>query len=418
MVVDRTLRAGSVEVDDLWLSFRLYTDRVTGLRDRLAGRRSESQVFWALKGVSFSIEPGETVGLVGPNGSGKSTLLKCLAGILPATKGQIRSAGRTAAMLELGAGFHPELTGRENVYMNGSVLGFSRKQIDRVFDDIVAFADLPNPDAINNPVRTYSSGMFLRLGFAVSVNLEPEILIIDEVLAVGDARFVKKCFDRLHALKRAGVTICLVSHDLNLVSALCSRAVYLERGEFIAEGPAKEVIDHYQSDVVADQLAAEVPATADWTTGAVYGTGEVTIDEITARTLSGSAVVRTGEPMRVALAANVHQAVENPAFGMIIRSNDGVYLYNTNTIYQRVVTGDHGPGTGLDVEFRFDARLVPGRYTATVAVTRTDGTQIYDWHTDAVAFDVVGPTIADGYVALDAEISIEVSRRLPGRRGA
>ena len=409
----KALPVGAVEIHDLWESFRIYTDRATGLRDHLVGRRNKAQEFWALKGVSFSVEPGETVGLVGPNGSGKSTLLKCLAGILPPTKGTIRSAGRTAAMLELGAGFHGELTGRENVYMNGSVLGFSRKQIDRVYDDIVAFADLPNPEAINNPVRTYSSGMYLRLGFAVSVNLQPDILIIDEVLAVGDARFVKKCFDRLHALRRAGVTICLVSHDLNLVSALCSQAVYLDKGNLLMLGKAVEVIDRYQSDVVDDQVEAASNTNpqepSEWTAEEVYGTGEITLGDIRATGASGSVVVRAGEPMVLSATAATHVDQEDPAFGMIVRALDGTYLYNTNTIYQRQSTGSFRSGESRIVRFSFDARFVPGKYLVTIAVTRSDGSQIFDWHTNAVAFDVVGPTVADGYVDVGARIAVSAA---------
>ncbi len=389
---------GEVRVNDVWESFRVYTDRVTSLRERLAGRRSRSEDFWALRGVSFTIEPGETVGLVGPNGSGKSTLLKCLAGILEPTRGTIEYGGRVAAMLELGAGFHHELTGRENVFLNGSILGFSRRYIESVFDEIVDFSELH--DFIDAPVRTYSSGMFLRLGFAVSVHLQPDILIIDEVLAVGDAHFVKKCFDRLNTLKRSGVTIALVSHDQSMVRTLCSKAVYLQKGELMAAGKAHEVMDAYQGDIIdAEEHYAPVAER-----GVVYGTGRVTIDEILVKPDSGFESVRVGERLVIELHSTAHETVENPAFGMVIRTADGTLLYDTNTILQRMAPGRYEAGQRFVVRFGFHARLTPGNYLVTVAASRHDDAETYDWHTDAVSFDVVGDARAVGIVALGATI--------------
>ena len=397
---------GHVVIDDVWESFKIYTERATGIRDRLFARRKNvSEEFWALKGVSLEITPGETVGLIGENGSGKSTLLKCVAGIYQPTQGSISVHGRTASMLELGAGFHGDLTGRENAYLNGSILGFSKTYVDSVFDEIVEFAGRQVAEAIDRPVRTYSSGMYLRLGFAVSVHLQPDVLIIDEVLAVGDARFVKKCYDRIHELKRRGVTIVLVSHDLETVASLCDRAVYLERGTVVQDGPAVEVVDHYRADVTADMPGV----VGKWEGGAVYGTGAVKLTDL-ALDSPPEVPVATGDVLRVRCTAEVHEAVTDPVFGIIVRSNDGTYLYDTNTLWRRQGTGDLHLGDRLAVEIPLRLHLLPGRYVITLAVSRSDGKQIYDWHTDALAFDVVGEFVANGIVDLDGTIDVT---RLP-----
>lgn len=401
---------GTVVIDEVWESFRIYHERATGIRDRLfARRRNVSEEFWALRGVSLRLSPGDTVGLIGENGSGKSTLLKCVAGILEPTRGSIRTYGRVASMLELGAGFHGDLTGRENVYLNGSILGFGRRFVDDVFDEIVAFAGQQVAEAIDRPVRTYSSGMYLRLGFAVSVHLEPDVLIIDEVLAVGDARFVKQCFDRIHELKRRGVTICVVSHDLETVATLCDRAVYLEQGVVKEAGPAIDVVDRYREHVTAG-MGGEV---GRWTGGEVYGNGAMAIADVRLEVADPEGEIRTGDSLVVAFEAEAHEMVDQPTFGLILRANDGTYLYDTNTLWRRQETGRHLPGERTTVRFRLHANLLPGRYTVTVAASRHDGKVIYDWHTDALGFDVAGPFLANGVVELDGSIDLEPAGRVP-----
>lgn len=394
---------GTVEIVDVWESFRVYHERAHGIRDRLfARRKSVYEEFWALRGVSLTLEPGDTIGLIGENGSGKSTLLKCIAGILKPTKGEVHTYGRTASMLELGAGFHGDLTGRENVYLNGSILGFSKKFVDSVFDEMVEFAGPQVADAIDRPVRTYSSGMYLRLGFAVSVHLEPDVLIIDEVLAVGDARFVKKCFDRIHELKRRGVTIAVVSHDLSTVASLCDRAVYLQKGEIIAEGTSVDVVDRYQRDI-SEMVGGAV---GKWEGGAVYGTGSMTLHDIRLETAAGDDSLGTGDRVRVVFEVEAHEQVDDPTFGLIVRANDGTYLYDTNTLWRRLDTGSFAPGTRATVAFDLAVNLLPGRYTVTVAASRHDGKQIFDWHTDALGFDVVGDFVAHGLADLAGSITV------------
>ncbi len=395
---------GSVVVTDVWESFKIYSERAEGIRDRLfARRKSVGEEFWALRGVTLELEPGDTVALIGENGSGKSTLLKVIAGILPPSRGAVHTFGRTASMLELGAGFHGDLTGRENVYLNGSILGFSRTYVDTVFDDMVAFAGPQVADAIDRPVRTYSSGMYLRLGFAVAVHLQPDVLIIDEVLAVGDAVFQKQCFDRIHELKRNGVTIAVVSHDLDTLSSLCERGVWLDRGEVVATGTAIEVVDRYRGHIVEVQGGGEV---GKWQGGAIYGSGAMSITDIRLETAPGTDTVTTGDAVAVCFRATANEAVENPVFGLIVRANDGTYLYDTNTLWRRQATGDLGAGEALEVRFDLTAHLLPGRYVCTVAASRSDGKQVYDWHTDALGFDVAGEFVANGIVALDATITV------------
>ena len=221
-------------------------------------RRASKSEFWALRNVSFEVKQGETVGLIGANGSGKSTVLKLTSRIIEPTSGRITVSGRLSALLELGAGFHPDLTGRENIYLNGSILGLSRRDMARKFDDIVAFADLGQ--FIDMPVRSYSSGMHMRLGFSVAIHVDPEILLVDEVLAVGDQAFQAKCFRKIEELQREGVTIVLVSHDLDEVNRLCDWVMWLANGELKALGPSVEVTARYRAQAGEARPVAVSPA--------------------------------------------------------------------------------------------------------------------------------------------------------------
>ena len=230
----------AIDVDGVSKRFRLWRDRPSSLKQRLLSGHARAEDFWALRDVSLVVPSGSTTGLIGHNGSGKTTLLKCVAGILRPTAGTIRLRGRLAALLELGAGFHPELTGRENVYLNASFLGLSRKATDAVFDDIVSFAELE--DFIDNQVKFYSSGMLVRLGFAVAVHVEPDVLLVDEVLAVGDEAFQARCLDRVRRFQSEGRTIVLVTHALDTVVEICDRAVMLHHGVVHTMGDPEEVV--------------------------------------------------------------------------------------------------------------------------------------------------------------------------------
>src|SRR5947207_954314 len=228
------MKDAAIEVDGIGKRFRRFKERPTSIKARVTKFRVRAEEFWALKDVGFDVPEGSTTGLIGPNGSGKSTLLRIVAGILRPSEGRVLTRGRIAALLELGAGFHPELTGRENVYLNASILGLSRRDTDAVFDDIVAFAELE--DFIDNQVKFYSSGMFVRLGFAVAVHVDPAVLLVDEVLAVGDEAFQRKCLDRVRQFQREGRTIVFVTHVADLVRQICDEALMLEHGRIQAAG--------------------------------------------------------------------------------------------------------------------------------------------------------------------------------------
>lgn len=238
----------AVHVDNVSKRFRLYHERNQTLKSAIMrGRRSVHEDFWALKDVSFDVKEGSTFGLIGSNGSGKSTLLKCLAKIYWPNKGEIVHRGRIAALLEVGSGFHHELSGRENVYLNGSILGMSKKEIDRKYDEIVDFSGVEQ--FIDQPVKNYSSGMYVRLGFAIAINVDPDILVVDEVLAVGDAEFQEKCFQKFRDFKQAGKTVILVSHSMGTVKAMCDQAAWLNHGELMASGDAKSTIRAYEDSL-------------------------------------------------------------------------------------------------------------------------------------------------------------------------
>jgi ABC-2 type transport system ATP-binding protein len=253
----------AIEVDGVSKRFRIYREKPSSIKQRLLSGHVRAEDFWALRDVSFDVEKGTSTGLVGHNGSGKTTLLKCVAGILRPTSGSIRYRGRVAALLELGAGFHPELTGRENVYLNASFLGLTRRQTDRVYEDIVGFAELD--EFMDNQVKFFSSGMLVRLGFAVAVHVDPDVLLIDEVLAVGDEAFQQKCLDKVRSFQDEGRTIVLVTHALDTVVKVCGRAVMLERGRVHIQGTPMDVVAELRHrllrtdpDFVAEEGSREV----------------------------------------------------------------------------------------------------------------------------------------------------------------
>lgn len=248
MRVEVSHLSDAVEVQNVWKKFRIYHDKAYTLKERLIfWNRQKADEFWALKGVNLTIHSGTTVGLIGRNGSGKSTLLKIISRILYPTRGEVKIRGRVSTLLELGAGFHPDFTGRENIFLNASILGFTRKEIKDKLQDIIAFSELE--DFIDNPVRNYSSGMYMRLGFSVAVHVDPDILLVDEVLAVGDLAFQEKCINRIKEMKRQGKTIIFVSHSPDQVEDLCDVAVWLDKGEIKMQGRADQVVEAYVRSV-------------------------------------------------------------------------------------------------------------------------------------------------------------------------
>ncbi|WP_063887637.1 ABC transporter ATP-binding protein [Pseudorhodoferax sp. Leaf265] len=419
----------SVQVDGLGKCYQIYElprDRlkqfiVPRLR-RMLGRPSAVpyyREFWALKNVSFAVEKGETVGIIGRNGSGKSTLLQMICGTLTPSSGSVRTSGRIAALLELGSGFNPEFTGRENVYLNGAVLGLRKDEVDARFDDIVAFADIG--EFISQPVKNYSSGMVVRLAFAVQAQSNPDILIVDEALAVGDAKFQAKCFAHLKKLKAQGTSILLVSHSTEQIATHCDRAVFLKSGDVVTIGKPREVINLYLDDMFGVERVGEVEAAtlpAEDVVEQSYGLSvsddrfhqHPTYNAHEYRWGDGAALlldhclqeggradvgaVRSGAAVQLKLSIRFVSHIVRPIVGFTIKTKEGVTLYNTNSELQRCggIGGSGDAGHALGVEISFLASFAPGDYFISVGVAsrQPNGDVVpHDRRYDAILFTVL-----------------------------
>lgn len=341
--------------------------------------------FWALEDVSFSVRAGTTFGIVGENGSGKTTLLKVIARILKPTSGAVRVNGRVAALLELGAGFHPELTGRENIYLYGSILGLRRREINAHLDDIIGFAELER--FIDTPVKHYSSGMLVRLGFAVAVHLDPDILITDEVLAVGDEAFQHKCLEKVYEFARTGKTIILVSHDLNLVRQLCDEALWLDRGRVRALGDPVSVTRAYLDWANEKAFArADRPPVGP---NRRWGTFEVEITRVEFLDRDGNPCwfFATGDPLTIRLHYRAHRRIERPVFGVGLHQGESVHITGPNTRFAGLEI-EFIEGDGV-VEYRVrELNLTRGVYLVSVAVSDHSLTHLYDYHDRLYRFEV------------------------------
>ena len=388
--------------------YRLYPRPVDRLRELIPGSQPRHTDFWALRDISFHVEAGETLGVVGPNGCGKSTLLQIVCGILQPTSGRIVTRGRIAALLELGAGFNPEFTGRENVYLNGEILGLSRTEIDKAMPAIEAFAEIG--EFIERPVKEYSSGMYVRLAFATAIHVDPEILIVDEALAVGDAVFANRCVRKFQELRERKITVLFVSHDLGLVKQLSDRAILLLHGKIEAEGAPRDVINRYIGLVLeqqAPQIQKDDRVSASFRHG--DGSSEVLAIEILNARGEPASGVASGECITVRVRSRFHTAKSDPMVGILIRTRIGLEVYGTNTRIEQLSLGDFQPGDELEVDFQMECWLTPQTYTLTVATQNADGTS-HDWLDDAIAFDVVDRRIAAGVANLRAQIQWRVSR--------
>jgi ABC-type polysaccharide/polyol phosphate transport system ATPase subunit len=364
---------------------------------------SPDQTFTALKGVSFEVARGATFGVIGSNGSGKSTLLKLLAGITKPTTGTLSVDGRISALIELGAGFHPEISGRENVYINGIMLGLNRRQIEERFEAIVDFAELrPFIDA---PVKTYSSGMYMRLGFSVAIHVEPEVLLIDEVLAVGDEAFTRKCLDKIAEFRRRGRTIVIVTHSLGLVEKMCDDVLWLRGGEVADRGDAKRVVDAYLTDVAGgeERLLARAPAPAPSDSPAPeppgesagsgyregrWGSREIEITAVRLLDARGRErhVYVPGDTVTVALTVRAMEPVDDFVFGIGLFAADGTSVYGTNTDLEDYKSQRLAGSAEARITLR-DLRLTEGTYLLDVAAHRRDGTP-YDYHRGRTSFRI------------------------------
>ncbi|MBI5814563.1 MAG: ABC transporter ATP-binding protein [Nitrospinae bacterium] len=360
---------------------------------------SGDNLFTALNGVSFTVPKGETWGIIGRNGSGKSTILKLMAGIYRPDRGDVSINGRVSALIELGAGFHPEFSGRENIFINASILGLPKREIEEKFDDIVAFAELA--DFIDNPVRTYSSGMFMRLGFSVAIHSDPDVLLVDEVLAVGDEAFGHKCQERLESFKRAGKTIVIVSHSLGDIRKWCDGVIWVDKGEIRLTGKPTRVVDAYLTTVaementaLLDKEKTDEPKRAEQANR--WGTREIEITGV--RILDGAGeermVFKSGGAMKVEIGYNSPSPIAEPVFGVAIYKSDGGHCYGTNTHLEDVKI-ERLSGTG-SIVFEVDRLdLVDGAYTISVAAHAKDG-HPYDYHDQMYGFTVRSKIMDEG----------------------
>ena len=406
----------AIEVEGVSRAYQKYSDRhrfKTFKSALLSGSFFRSlrpdELVNALEDVTFRVPAGTTVGVIGENGSGKSTLLKLVAGISKPTAGRISVRGKVSALIELGAGFHPEITGRENVFINGIMLGLTKKEIAAKFDDIVRFAELE--PFIDAPVKTYSSGMYMRLGFSVAINVNPDILLIDEVLAVGDAAFVPKCLDRIDDFRRRQKTILFVSHDLATVEKICDRVVWLKGGRVRRIGEPKRIVDAYLQDVADKQEQdfekqknepAAAPAEPDRREGR-WGKREVEITRVTLRNRQGQEkhVFAPEEGMAIEIEVQAAAPVDDFAFGIGLFNSQGISCYGTNTNleeYEPVRLSGEGR-----VAFRIERlNLINGTYYLDVAVHKRDGYP-YDYHQNLYSF-LVSSTCRDVGISRPAHV--------------
>lgn len=386
----------AVEIEHIAKRFKRYREKPTSLKARLMRSRIRAEEFSALEDISYTIPPGTTVGLLGPNGSGKTTLLKIIAGILRPSEGRVVTRGRIAPLLELGAGFHQELTGRENLFLNASILGLGRRETEAVFDDIVAFAELE--DFIDTQVKFYSSGMFVRLGFSVAVHVNPDVLLIDEVLAVGDEGFQQKCLRRVTQFQREGRTIVFVTHVADQVRQVCSDAVMLLEGRLHASGDPDEVVREYRRQV----LKQELPYAGE------EGTKEIEIVSVALAQGDGRAgeTLLSGEALTIQVDLKSQAPVE-----------DAVVSFALHDQQNRVVYGDSTQRMGIRLEafegkkrLRFRLGYVPflaGTYKVTVGVHSADASRVYHLQEERYAFEVRLDRDVKGSLTIPVEVDIE-----------
>jgi lipopolysaccharide transport system ATP-binding protein len=365
-------------------------------------KKPEEDVLWALRDVSMTIGHGETVGIIGRNGAGKSTLLKILSKITHPTSGATRISGRVISLLEVGTGFHEELTGRENIYLNGSILGMPKKEVKRQLDAIVDFSGVEK--FIDTPIKRYSSGMRLRLGFAVAAHLDPDILIVDEVLAVGDAAFQKKCIDTIEKLRASARTILFVSHNLAVVENLCERCIWLENGEVRMDGESRTIIRDYQGSMREKKAVVEDLEG----TGNRRGNGKIRFNGVDFLSPEGVAqkVIRAGDPVVIRFHYCVNEPVEFPSFGFRMYTESGTLVTDTSTSHHSIYIPSVQPGNGY-VDLEIDClNLLAAKYTVSLWVTDMEGGLVYDNIEHAVTFEVDTANLYKSNLIIDSRFGI------------
>lgn len=405
----------AIAVDNITKCYELYNKPHQRLLQLLAGgRRQYYREFWALKGISFTVNKGETLGILGRNGGGKSTLLQIIAGTLSPTGGSVTVHGRLAALLELGAGFNPEFSGRENVYLNGAILGFSREQMAVKFADIEAFAGIG--EHIDQPVKTYSSGMYVRLAFAVQACVEPDVLIVDEALSVGDEKFQRKCFEYIDRLRQKGCAILIVTHSTATVEKFCQRAVLLHKGELHGLGPAKEMVDQYHALLYSDEQTYlrylnGGEQHSDAASHESTGGARALISRWQVHTANGGpvSVLRSGERICVRFEVSALANLNEVQAGVLLRTVEGVQVYGTSTLYRELNLTGVAAGERLQAGFELDLNLCEGTYFMTLAIAEaiSHADMAYlDRKTDVIVLKIADPRpLCSGIASLPARVS-------------
>ena len=389
----------AIEVKGVRKKFRLHYDKARGLKDLfLFHRKDRFEDRWVLNGIDFSAEKGEAIGLIGHNGCGKSTLLKLMTRIMYPDEGIIRMTGRVSSLIELGAGFHPDMTGRENIYINAAIFGLTKREIDARVDDIIAFSELES--FIDNPVRTYSSGMYMRLAFAVAINVDAEILLVDEILAVGDANFQKKCFDKLVSLKAEGVTIVIVSHDMSSIERICDRVVWVNGGLVVKQGAPRPVIMAYlefmaqRQEEIDQAIKQNANSRAD---AARMGDRDVEIVSVHLLDKDGNQVemIPVGSPVTLEMIYQIKKPVESLGFDVGFYAQDGRVCYQTNNWTDGIALQPAEPGKKKKVCIEISSMcLVSGSYWVDVSAINLEGFP-YDYRERVLTFQTTSP-IRDG----------------------
>ncbi len=413
----------SIDIKNLSKKYKLYPSAVARLKEMAnPSNKTYHTEFWALRDINLEITKGSTFAIVGQNGSGKSTLLQIISGIIKPSSGEIDIRGRISALLDLGAGFHQEFTGRENVFMQGALMGISKHEMNQHFDDIAGFADIG--DFLDQPVKTYSSGMYLRLAFATAININPDILIIDEVLAVGDDMFKRRCYRKIQQFQEDGKTILFVSHNLPTVTSICNRAMLLDKGEMITLGTPKEIVHRY-SRLLAEREAEYIKQLQggnqqDYETKEVsqnevstdnnFGTGEAEITnfQILDSENKQTTVLETGEKYRFRFIVHFKKDVPKPDIGMNILTLTGLEIFGICPMVAKNPMGPVKANSAVTTEFVLTINLNPGEYSVNVNVAEHYPSErvFLTRHLDIQTFKVVGERKSYGLIDMDAEIDI------------
>ncbi|HSH00914.1 MAG TPA: ABC transporter ATP-binding protein [Anaerolineae bacterium] len=398
----------SIEVKNLGKRYQIGS-RLHSLRDAIWPRipKNEDNIHWAVKDVNFALTPGQSLGIIGPNGAGKTTILKMLAQVTPPTEGYVKLNGRFSALIALGAGFHPDLTGRENVYLNGAILGMKRSEINERFDQIVAFADIGR--FIDTPVKRYSSGMYARLGFAIAAHVDPDILLVDEVLAVGDYAFQMKCYSRMDELRQQGTSLIFISHNMDAVRRVCDNAMVMYQGKSVFHGSAGDAIVAY-SDVIR-QAAKKSQLSPHKTDGLAQKvmTFDAEIEAVTVKTTAGQQVntITSGQTIQIYVKTRFHKAVQQPIFSLTIRTTDGRAVYITTSQWQQLETTDFPAHSQYNIIYNLQLTLLEGQYDIGVDIAAHDLSHYYDRLERALTIQVIDNHQAQGIIDLSANISWE-----------